>query len=168
MNDLVLFDTNVKVNEDGMISLTDMWEAAKSAKAGWSPSLAKRDLETLRPAQFLRRPPTKAFIDELSKCVESTHLKSRRGNGGETFANKLLAVAYASWISPEFHLDVNQVFLDYRTGKLQPVSAELNLPNFADPVEAARAWADEVEQKRIAKQEVIALQGKVEETKPVV
>lgn len=83
-----------------------------------------------------------------------------------TFAHELLAVAYASWISPEFHLDVNQVFLDYRTGKLnQPISM---LPNFADPVEAARAWADEVEQKRIAKQEVIALQSKVEETKPVV
>ena len=65
-------------------------------------------------------------------------------------------------------MQVNQVFLDYRTGKLQPVPAELNLPNFADPVAAARAWADEVEQKRIAKQEVIALQSKVEETKPVV
>lgn len=50
----------------------------------------------------------------------------------------------------------------------ESVSAELNLPNFADPVAAARAWADEVEQKRIAKQEVIALQSKVEETKPVV
>ena len=79
-----------------------------------------------------------------------------------------MAIAYASWISPSFHLQVNQVFLDYRTGKLQPVPAELNLPNFADPVAAARAWADEVEQKRIAKQEVIALQSKVEETKPVV
>lgn len=77
-----------------------------------------------------------------------------------------MAISYASWISPSFHLQVNQVFLDYRTGKLnQPVSM---IPNFADPVEAARAWADEVEQKRIAKQEVIALQGKVEEIKPVV
>ena len=50
----------------------------------------------------------------------------------------------------------------------ESVSTELNLPNFSDPVAAARAWADEVEQKRIAKQEVIALQSKVEETKPVI
>ncbi|WP_320153024.1 phage antirepressor N-terminal domain-containing protein [uncultured Tolumonas sp.] len=50
----------------------------------------------------------------------------------------------------------------------ESVSAELNLPNFSDLVAAARAWADEVEQKRIAKQEVIALQNKAEETKPVI
>ena len=34
-----------------------------------------------------------------------------------TFAHELLAISYAGWISPAFQLKVNQVFLDYRTGK---------------------------------------------------
>jgi len=37
-----------------------------------------------------------------------------------TFAHELLAISYAGWISPAFHLKVNQVFIDYRTGALQP------------------------------------------------
>lgn len=120
------------------------------------------------PAQWLRTQSAKDLVAEVSDmhiCTSPIN-SSKGGQSQGTFAHELLAIAYASWISPSFHLQVNQVFLDYRTGKLnQPVSM---LPNFADPVEAARAWADEVEQKRIAKQEVIALQSKVEETKPVV
>ena len=122
-----------------------------------------------KPSNWLRLDSTKELITELDQCSDlstaSVDTVVGSANPG-TYAHELLAIAYASWISPSFHLQVNQVFLDYRTGKLnQPVSM---LPNFADPVEAARAWADEVEQKRIAKQEVIALQSKVEETKPVV
>lgn len=120
------------------------------------------------PAQWLRTQSAKDLVAEVSDmhiCTSPIN-SSKGGQSQGTYAHELLAIAYASWISPSFHLQVNQVFLDYRTGKLnQPVSM---LPNFADPVEAARAWADEVEQKRIAKQEVIALQSKVEETKPVV
>ena len=125
-----------------------------------------------RPSKWMATDSAKQLISELEKQSPfsgSGQEVVKTNNGGTnqgTFAHELLAVSYASWISPSFHLQVNQVFLDYRTGKLnQPVSM---LPNFADPVEAARAWADEVEQKRIAKQEVIALQSKVEETKPVV
>lgn len=124
-----------------------------------------------QPANWLRLDSTKELISELDQSSDlrtaSVDTVIGSANPG-TYAHELLAIAYASWISPSFHLQVNQVFLDFRTGKLQPVPAELNLPNFADPVAAARAWADEVEQKRIAKQEVIALQSKVEETKPVV
>lgn len=154
MNDLVLFDTNVKVNEDGMISLTDMWEAAKSAKVGGSSSLAKRDLETLRPAQFLRRPPTKAFIDELSKCVESTHLKSKRGNGGETFAHKLLAYKYAAFIDPAFEVGAYTVLDQYFTGKLEAQASlttrlevltstlSIGQRHISNPAREMRYWRD--------------------------
>ena len=129
------------------------------------------------PNQWLRGKQAKELISELEIQLDQTaNLQSAYKslnvvNGGVnpgTFAHELIALSYAGWIKPAFQLQVNQVFLDFRTGKLQPVPAELNLPNFADPVAAARAWADEVEQKRIAKQEVIALQSKVEETKPVV
>jgi Uncharacterized phage-encoded protein len=122
-----------------------------------------------QPANWMRLDSTKELIDELSRSSDLRNAPINQIQGGlnqGSYAHELLAIAYASWISPSFHLQVNQVFLDYRTGKLnQRVST---LPNFADPVAAARAWADEVELKRIAKQEVIALQSKVEETKPVV
>ena len=109
--------------------------------------------EEKAPAKWLRNKQTQDLIAEMTDgqiCLSPIN-SSKGGQSQGTFAHELLAIAYASWISPSFHLQVNQVFLDYRTGKLiQPVSM---LPNFSDPVEAARAWADEVEQKRIAQHE---------------
>lgn len=119
---------------------------------------------TKQPADWLKLEQTRELIDALfnSEDFHSWGFNSEDNNfglvvtkmgrhGGGTFAHELLAISYAGWISPAFQLQVNQVFLDYRTGKLiQPVSM---LPNFSDPVEAARAWADEVEQKRIAQHE---------------
>lgn len=42
------------------------------------------------------------------------------------------------------------------------------LPNFADPVEAARAWADKEEQRRLEEQAKLALAAKVEQDAPKV
>lgn len=104
-----------------------------------------------QPANWLRLDSTKELISELDQSsdlrTDSVDTVVGSANPG-TYAHELLAIAYASWISPSFHLQVNQVFLDYRTGKFnKPVAV---IPDFADPVAAARAWADEVEQKRIA------------------
>ncbi|MDC9591026.1 KilA-N domain-containing protein [Xenorhabdus sp. XENO-10] len=46
------------------------------------------------------------------------------GTNPGTFAHELLAVSYAGWISPSFQLQVNQTFIDYRTGKLSPAAPE--------------------------------------------
>lgn len=43
-----------------------------------------------------------------------------------------------------------------------------SLPNFADPVEAARAWADKEEQRRLEEQAKLALAAKVEQDAPKV
>ena len=40
------------------------------------------------------------------------------------------------------------------------------LPNFSDPVAAARAWADEAEQKQVAQAKAVQLENKVEELAP--
>ncbi|WP_275356057.1 KilA-N domain-containing protein, partial [Xenorhabdus bovienii] len=40
-------------------------------------------------------------------------------NGGMspgTFAHELIAVSYAGWIRPDFQLDVNQAFIDFKSG----------------------------------------------------
>lgn len=92
--------------------------------------------EDKAPSQWLRRASTKELVEELSV---NSHLgqevvKSVRGGAAPgTFAHELLAVSYAGWISAAFQLQVNQAFIDYRTGKLSPAVdplAALNDPEF--------------------------------------
>jgi hypothetical protein len=71
-------------------------------------------------------------------------------NGGTfpgTYAHELLAVSYAGWISPAFQLTVNQTFLDYRTGKLQPAQ------HISDPTIAALVHTlveiDQIKQRQV-------------------
>jgi anti-repressor protein len=79
------------------------------------------------PHQWLRTKSAKALIQELESDVQirTSPVRSMKGNSQlcqqGTFAHELLAISYAGWISPAFQLKVNQVFLDYRTGKLAPV-----------------------------------------------
>ncbi|ENI0493868.1 phage antirepressor KilAC domain-containing protein [Yersinia enterocolitica] len=92
--------------------------------------------EDKSPSQWMRRATTKALVNELSV---NSHLgyeviKSVKGGVAPgTFAHELLAVEYAGWISPSYRLKVNQIFLDYKAGKLKPAfdpMAALNDPEF--------------------------------------
>ncbi|EPY8596759.1 phage antirepressor KilAC domain-containing protein, partial [Escherichia coli] len=66
-----------------------------------------------------------------------------------------LAVEYAGWISPAFRLKVNQTFIDYRAGRLQPAIPK-SLP------EALRLAADLAEQKQRLEQKMLMDAPKVE------
>lgn len=77
------------------------------------------------PAQWLRTKQTQELVAEVEKQTVQICIVSVEGRNGGTFAHELLAISYAGWISPAFQLQVNQVFLDYRTGKLTPASAQL-------------------------------------------
>lgn len=93
------------------------------------------------PAQWLRTLSAKQLIEELEKETMQNCIVSFEGRGGGTFAHELLAVEYAGWISPAFRLKVNQTFIDYRAGRLQPAIPQ-SLP------EALRLAADLAEQKQ--------------------
>lgn len=75
-----------------MISLTDMW------KAQGSP-------ENRNPSQWLRLPDTERLMSVLVKenVGLSPIYKTRKGKGGGTFGIPKLAIAYAEYLSPEFH-----------------------------------------------------------------
>lgn len=76
-----------------------------------------------KPSQWLRRQEAKSLITELGVNLHPAQEVVSSVNGGlnaGTFAHELLAVSYAGWISPAFQLKVNQVFLDFRAGRLQP------------------------------------------------
>ncbi|CDG95574.1 Protein kilA [Xenorhabdus bovienii str. puntauvense] len=120
------------------------------------------------PNQWLRTKQAQELIDELGsnplkdnqaanmrlgrKVIESVH----GGTSPGTFAHELLAVSYAGWISPSFQLQVNQTFIDYRSGKLVD-QVQVQIPQSLP--EALRLAADLAEQKA-------ELEHKVEEMKP--
>ncbi|OTA20473.1 antirepressor [Xenorhabdus beddingii] len=83
--------------------------------------------ESKEPNRWLRSKQAQELIAELptNLAVGQEALKVQKGGTTPgTFAHELLAVSYAGWISPAFQLQVNQTFIDYRTGKLAPVSPE--------------------------------------------
>ncbi len=82
------------------------------------------------PAQWLRTKQATELIAEVEKQTVQICIVSSEGRKGGTFAHELLAVSYAGWISPAFQLKVNQIFIDYRSGKLNKPT-ELS-PNGSD------------------------------------
>jgi len=83
---------------NGLYSLNDLHKAS-----GGDPGQ--------RPGNFLGTAQTKSLIAEISNAGISAIEAIRGGNGG-TYACRELVIAYASWISPAFHLKVIRVFLD--------------------------------------------------------
>ncbi|HAG2208825.1 TPA: KilA-N domain-containing protein [Salmonella enterica] len=100
------------------------------------------------PSYWLALESTKQLIVELEKQTTEISVVTIEGRNGGTFAHELLAVEYAGWISPAYRLQVNQTFLDYKTGKLTPTNT--TLPNFDDPIAAAEAWVEAKKAERLA------------------
>ena len=110
----VIAGVQIVTDHEGRFNLNALHKAsggkdAKRPKA-WLATKAAQEL-----VHELRQDP--AFGQDVTKV-------QRGGVSPGTFAHELLAVSYASWISPAFHLKVNQVFIDYRQGKLKPVAID--------------------------------------------
>lgn len=81
------------------------------------------------PSKWLANQSTIELIQELDNQNPNSGCALKVNNGGDnsgTFAVEQLAVAYANWISPKFYLQVINTFLDYKTGKLQPIQKQLS------------------------------------------
>jgi hypothetical protein len=84
------------------VNLTDLWRAIGSP-------------ENKEPRQWVRLPQSIEFIEAVCRKlnVEKSHvLKSSSGKGGGTWANRLIAVSYAGYLSPDLQIWINEVFLD--------------------------------------------------------
>ena len=118
------------------------------------------------PSYWLALDTTKSLIEALGHKLSDTEIPVSVVKGGlsqGTFAHELLAISYAGWISPAFQLQVNQVFLDYRTGKLTPpAQKEISRKDLALMVIQA-----EEENERLQAENQL-LEQKIEEVKPVV
>ncbi len=116
--------------------------------------------EEKAPAKWLRNKQAKELVQELidGQICPSPIDANKGGIGQGTFAHELLAISYAGWISPAFQLKVNQVFLDYRTGKLAPTSI--------DPMQALNDPATMRGLLLGYTEKVLTLEHKVEEMRP--
>ncbi|RIG58750.1 KilA-N domain-containing protein [Shigella sonnei] len=82
MKSLTLFNQPIRIGEDGMICLTDMWKASGKS-------------ESESPYHYLRNKQTKEFLAELEKNHESVVFTERGVHGG-TYGGKFVAYDYYS------------------------------------------------------------------------
>lgn len=95
----------IVTERDEMLSLTDMWRAAGAD-------------ESKRPAEWLRQPATVEFVECVTAAnMGITHIKSRRGSGGGTFGSWQVALAYAKYLDPQFHMLCNEVVRERMEGR---------------------------------------------------
>ena len=109
------------------------------------------------PTYWLALESTQNLMNELDKQTTVISVVKKEGRNGGTFAHELLAVEYAGWISASYRLKVNQTFLDFKTGNLQPAFDPMAALNDAEFLRGTLLTYSE---------KVIALEHKVEVMQP--
>lgn len=103
---LLEYEGHIIHGRDEMLSLTDMWRAAGSP--------ANRE-----PFNWERKEGA-AFIEAVTlshNLPAGQVMEKRQGKGGGTFAHWQIALAYAKYLSPEFHMWCNTVVRDHMEGR---------------------------------------------------
>ena len=98
---LELFGTTVHFDKDGRYSLNDIHKAAMHR--GYAS-------ENHRPANFLRNANVIDFIRVVDLNAQICAIRITKGRYGKTYANELVALRYAGWISPEVEVEVYKTF----------------------------------------------------------
>ncbi|MDE8035776.1 KilA-N domain-containing protein [Actinobacillus equuli subsp. equuli] len=106
MSNLTILSTSIRTF-DNLYSLTDLHRVSGGE-------------EKHRPSHFLRLDQTKELISAIeseNSNVQICTFKIIRGSQGGTYACEELALAYATWISPKFHLVVLRAFIAMHKGE---------------------------------------------------
>ncbi|GLI92620.1 KilA-N domain-containing protein [Methylocystis echinoides] len=103
----------IAVDEKGRIRLNDIHKAGGFTKQ--DPYEWSRLATTLALINFTAEKNTGKSRD-LSKDDLLSVFCARRGRNGGVWAHSNLALAYAKYLSPALHYEVNEVFLRYKTG----------------------------------------------------
>lgn len=110
---IALRGQNLSVDKDGMVNLTDLHRIAGSP--------ANRD-----PRQWSRKEGADfvSFVRENLNVPEKHIYRGERGRGGATYAHWQIALAYAKYLSPELHAEVNET---YRQAKAEEANPQLSV-----------------------------------------
>lgn len=150
----------LKTNADGLVSLTDLYQAA--CRQGWADG-------KLEPKKWAQAPhskksgssgktsvsggPGRDFIDfvaENLKVNAADVYKGIRGkHGGGTFAHWQIALAYAKYLSPALHMQVNEVYARYKSGD---VTLAAEIADKAKPADAV--WLAKRVQSTVVRNEL--------------
>lgn len=151
----------LKTNADGLVSLTDMYQAA--CRQGWADG-------KLEPRKWGHKPMSKKsgtsgkvsvsggpgldFIEfveaaQSEKRNAAPVYKLQRGRNGGVFAHWQIALAYAKYLSPELHMQVNEVYARFKTGD---VTLAAEIADKAKPTDAA--WLAKRVQSTVARNEL--------------
>ncbi len=99
----------MRVDGGGLVSLNDIYAAAESA----GMTTGKR-----KPSDWARE----AGADFIDFIVENLNTRkagiyqTKRGKHGGTFAHWQIALAYAKYLSPALHMEVNEVYSRFKAG----------------------------------------------------
>lgn len=142
----VIAGHEITTDEHGRFSLNAIHRASgldpSKRPSNWARTIQAQELITEMESECsnmsIQQSPNSGFGSsgqDQNSCLAP--IVSKKGGGGGTFAHELLAVSYAGWISPKFQLQVNQVFLDYRMGKLQQAEAKPTYEALPNPLTPA-------------------------------
>lgn len=114
---LVYEEKNIRIDERGLMSLNDMWHAVGEPKGKLDPRLWGRSPRPNSSGATGERSfdggPGREFIEfiaeKLNVAADHIYFAKRGRYGGGTWAHWQIAIAYAKYLSPEFHAWANQV-----------------------------------------------------------
>ena len=107
----LVYNGEIIRDKGDMLSLTDMWRASDGD-----------DLK--RPSRWLEQDATQQFVEVVASANnvgQGDIIRGTRGRNGATFAHWQIALAYAKYLSPEFHMWCNEVVRDRMEGLAQAV-----------------------------------------------
>lgn len=139
MQAITLGGQPLKTNADGLVNLTDLFKAAQAA----GMADGKRDPRRWKDEagqEFI------AVVAGTLNVPTADIYKATKGKGGGTFAHWQIALAYAKYLSPELHMQVNQVYARVKTGD---VTLAAEIADKAKPADAA--WLAKRVQSTVAR-----------------
>ena len=132
----------LKTNTEGLVSLTDMYKAAQAQDL----ASGKRDPRRWKDEagqEFI------AVVGGALNVPAADIYKATKGKNGGTFAHWQIALAYAKYLSPELHMQVNAVYARFKTGD---VTLAAEIADKAKPADAS--WLATRVQSTVARNEL--------------
>ena len=125
----VVVGVEIPLDEHGRYNLNALHKASgegdSKAPNQWLRTKHAKELIAELEAKLLKDNQA-AYLQLGRKVVDSVH----GGLNPGSYAHELIAVSYAGWVRADFQLDVNQAFIDFRSGRL---SIDLScMPSLAD------------------------------------